>query len=269
MRLSEIIYGRVKVEKESTSKEVLKRVQSIMLEILLEVHRICEKENLKYWLDSGTLLGAVRHKGFIPWDDDLDICMPIEDYFRFLEIAPKELPDDMILQTRKTDRGFIRDFAKIRSDKGRILERFEAVKEKQGRKIKYHTGIYIDIFPCITIERSKLRLHKVLLKLTKRLFKTANIGVVMESWCKVVDKFMHSGWEEKDLLVVRSARYPEEDFYVPLDTLYPLRLYDFEGYKFWGPFDHEPYLRVLYGNYMELPPPEERSTHAYRLEVFD
>ena len=269
MKLSDLIYGKVEVYKELPPPELLRKVQGIMLEMLETLHAICEKYNLRYWLDSGTLLGAVRHKGFIPWDDDLDVCMPIEDFFKFLEVAPSELPSHMFLQTRKTDPGFIRDFAKIRSSKGRLLERFELIKLKQGRKIKYNTGIYIDIFPCITVKKSELNIHKALLKLTDRIFKIANIGFIMENWCKLIDNLMHKGWEGKDLMVVRSSRYPERNFFVPLESLYPLKLYDFEGKKFWGPKDYDPYLRVLYGDYMKLPPPEERSTHAYRLEVFE
>jgi len=124
----------------------IRKAQKIMLEIFLEFHRICEKYSLRYWMDTGTLLGAVRHKGFIPWDDDLDVCMPIEDYYTFLEIAPKELPKDMFLQTRESDKHYKRYFAKIRSRRGVIIERFEYRKMKKGKPIKYNMGIYIDIF---------------------------------------------------------------------------------------------------------------------------
>lgn len=69
--------------------KILRKAQLIMLDMLVEFDAICQKHNLKYWLDSGTLLGAVRHKGFIPWDDDIDLSMPVEDYRRFKEIAKK------------------------------------------------------------------------------------------------------------------------------------------------------------------------------------
>ena len=69
---------------------VLRKAQIREVEILIEVDKICRKHNIKYWIDFGTLLGAVRHKGFIPWDDDLDICMLSEDYNRFLEVAPNQ-----------------------------------------------------------------------------------------------------------------------------------------------------------------------------------
>jgi len=71
----------------SIDPKTLREAQLIMLEILVEVDAICQKYNLRYWLDSGTLLGAVRHQGFIPWDDDIDLSMPVEDYLKFQQIV--------------------------------------------------------------------------------------------------------------------------------------------------------------------------------------
>ena len=75
----------------------LKEAQELMTTILKDIDSICRKNNINYWIESGTLLGAVRHKGFIPWDDDIDIGMLREDYNKFLEIANKDLKDDVIL----------------------------------------------------------------------------------------------------------------------------------------------------------------------------
>ena len=81
----------------------LRQAQLVMLRMLKIIDYICRKHNLSYWVCSGTLLGAVRHKGFIPWDDDLDICMIREDYEKFTQIAPLEFPKDIMLQTRESD----------------------------------------------------------------------------------------------------------------------------------------------------------------------
>ncbi len=105
--------------------EILREAQLIMLDMLIEFDVICKKHQLRYWLDSGTLLGAVRHQGFIPWDDDIDISMPIEDYHRFLAVAPAELSSNVFLQNRNTDCEFKFDYTKLRSNNASIVELHE------------------------------------------------------------------------------------------------------------------------------------------------
>ena len=86
---------------------ILRRQQMRMLELLGAVDKVCKKHNIPYWLSSGTLIGAARHQGFIPWDDDLDIEMLREDYLRLLKVLPQELPDNFVLQTHETDHNYI------------------------------------------------------------------------------------------------------------------------------------------------------------------
>jgi len=126
--------------------KTLREAQLIMLDMLVEFDKICQKYNLKYWLDSGTLLGAVRHQGFIPWDDDIDLSMPIEDYNKFIEIAENELSSDIFFQTTQTDNKFPFDYIKLRSNRAKIVEFHE-----KDRDIEYHQGVFVDIFPMLTI----------------------------------------------------------------------------------------------------------------------
>ena len=102
----------------------LRECQLKQLSILKEVDRICRKYNLIYWLDGGTLLGAIRHKGFIPWDDDLDIAMPIDDFEKFKKIVQKELPESLFFQTKETDPSTPHHFAKIRDLNSFFVEYF-------------------------------------------------------------------------------------------------------------------------------------------------
>ncbi|NQZ59778.1 MAG: LicD family protein, partial [Lentisphaeraceae bacterium] len=129
--------------------ETLRKAQLIMLDMLIEFDAICKKHKLQYWLDSGTLLGAVRHQGFIPWDDDIDLSMPIEDYQRFLELAPGELSSEIFLQNTQTDKDFKFDYTKLRSNKASIVEFHE-----KDRQINYHQGVFVDIFPMLNIENT-------------------------------------------------------------------------------------------------------------------
>ena len=113
-------------------KSVLRRLQQTEFEILKEFDRICKKHNIQYFLDSGTALGAARHKGFIPWDDDIDVGMLRSDYEHFLEICPKELEQKYFLQTIETDPGCPCLFAKIRKN-GTIYQE----NEKHRIKIEF------------------------------------------------------------------------------------------------------------------------------------
>ena len=119
---------------------VLRLHQMKMLRILEFVDRVCRKHGIRYWLSSGTLLGAVRHGGFIPWDDDLDIEMLYRDYKRLMEVLPFELPSNLVLQTMHTDSNYVAPYAKLRETDSYISE-----VNNIGRNYKYN-GVYIDIF---------------------------------------------------------------------------------------------------------------------------
>ena len=110
-----------------------------MLRLLKILDGACRQAGLKYWLDSGTLLGAVRHGGFIPWDDDVDVKMPVEDYRRLIEIAPEVFPYDIFFQTKDTDPAHPVAWAKLR-------DRFSFIDDPGG-PYSYSQGIPIDIFP--------------------------------------------------------------------------------------------------------------------------
>ena len=99
----------------------LRQAQLKMLDILVEVDRICRRNNISYWLSSGTLIGAARHGGFIPWDDDIDIEMLLPDYKRFCSIAPRELPHYLKLQNSSTDPMFLLGFSKVRNTQEKII----------------------------------------------------------------------------------------------------------------------------------------------------
>ncbi|SKB66415.1 lipopolysaccharide cholinephosphotransferase [Lachnospiraceae bacterium] len=119
-----------------------KQVWAVELDLLAEMDRICKKYDLKYASFAGTQLGAVRHGGFIPWDDDIDIAMLREDYEKFCEVAPKELSGPYFLQTEYTDRGSLRRIAQLRrSDTTGILS------SEYNENVVFNQGIFIDIYP--------------------------------------------------------------------------------------------------------------------------
>lgn len=255
----------------------LKEAQGIMIDILKEVHRICEKHDIKYFLTDGTLLGAVRHKGFIPWDDDLDISMVREDYNKFKEIAPKELSKEFFMQTVETDPKY--DLynipLKIRHNGSMLIE-----LEEEGKE--YHNGIYIDIFPFDKVPESKFK-YKIQATLSKTLLLmkmkiTFSDGVnpksIFRSFIQLIGKcisykrvrkILHSTlkWSKDSnsgklyhgVDLIWTYEFKEEE-------IFPLKKIKFGEEEFWAPNKPHEVLTEIYGNYMELPPEDKRQYHA-------
>ena len=140
--MSVVDFSKLYPDNRQEGETVLRQAQLVMLRMLKIIDYICRKHDISYWMCSGTLLGAVRHKGFIPWDDDLDICMIREDYERFVEIAVNEFPKDMMLQTRETDPHYhyLPLPCKVRDKKSFILS--PGYEDEECEK-----GLFIDIFP--------------------------------------------------------------------------------------------------------------------------
>lgn len=122
------------------NNEILKKLHMTEISILQEVVRVCEKNQLTYYLIGGTLLGAIRHKGFIPWDDDLDIAMPREDFDKFLDISKYELREGYWVHFIDSDPNYWLPFAKVKK-RGTIFD------EVNSKNIESDKGIFIDIFP--------------------------------------------------------------------------------------------------------------------------
>lgn len=129
--------------------EKQKKLWAVELETFARFKEICEKHNLTYWAEGGTLLGAARHRGFIPWDDDIDLLMPYEDYLAFIEAAKEELEEPYFLQSYDTDRGYWPRYIRIRRSDT------TGYTENDSHYPGWNKGIFIDIFPCFNISGSK------------------------------------------------------------------------------------------------------------------
>ena len=265
----------------------VRKAQLVMLELLEVIDKICEENNLVYWLDSGTLLGAARHKGFIPWDDDLDICVPRESYEKLIEIL-KEKNDKYFLQTYDTDKYAESGFAKLRS-RNNILK---IHKDEKG-----HTGVFIDIFPVDCYSKSDsefIMLKKKLVNKTlffwmkKAKYKSPFIKNLKGNLVKFIakiyfginknydsSKLMKSILEESNKVKLNQEgdKYDyglEVPFYLNIDKsiIFPLKKIKFENKDFYVPNKEDIYLKQLYGDYMKLPKEEDRKpSHCYEMHI--
>ncbi len=268
------------------SKKDLRKAQLLMLKILKEVHKICEENNIKYFLSDGTLIGAIRHQGFIPWDDDLDIGMLREDYEKFCKIAPKILSENFILQNFQTDKGYGLQFGKV------ILKNTVWIEKVAKNTNRQWSGIYIDIFPYDNITENKKmqklinRLYIFIQGLILIKFKYINISNY-ESMAKklkyVLKKIYLCTISKKLLIYIRDSickRYLNKsktlvtkyggNFYKnqnPYNFYKDLTLQTFEDTSFYIPKNYDKILKNLYGNYMEIPPIEKQRQHG--IEYFD
>ncbi|MCR5484810.1 MAG: LicD family protein [Clostridiales bacterium] len=252
-------------------------LQKCLLDILLEVDRLCRENGIKYFLIGGTLLGAVRHNGFIPWDDDLDIAMDLDDYRRFLKIARKKLPDTLFLQCTYTDLWYPA-FAKIRKNGTAMIE-----KEFKGRN--FHQGVWIDVFPLVSVPEDekkaaslnkKIRLSYILTqdafwtkddKPSPKLKALSLIPLSLRRFaCRMIRKNALKPAQKGKYCTHCShfrlrRRYLSEDFG---ETVY----IGFEGHELPCPKGYDSILTAAYGDYMTPPPPDKR-TAAHNIATLD
>lgn len=268
---------------------ILERVQEIESNMLAEFDRICRKYGLTYWADGGTCLGAVRHKGFIPWDDDIDIGMPLEDFRRFAEVCEDELPAGMTFSTPQNNPNMLVLWGKLYASDTLFVER-------DAWEIGVREGIFIDVIPYIQLNESADGGHKQL----KRTQRWAKLNYIyrIKSPSVLEDK----RWRALGLVAWRVARAllhlvsspqrimrgferdcacmaPSEVWANPAAAHpYPYRrdvLFDpvevqFGDLVIYAPHDCDAYLRELYGDYMVVPDPEHRHTHTpYMLNLGD
>ena len=248
---------------------LLRRQQERMLEMLLVFDEICRRHNIPYWLSSGTLLGAVRHGGFIPWDDDMDVEMLRQDYLRLLEVLPGELPENLAWQSHETDPNYFFSFGKLRDRRSHLEEtnRYDRVFKEQG--------IFIDVF---VLERSPLWLHKLSCDTLGHVYKILRTSTDDEKAMRSVlrwHKFNHGLLYPVFRFLSRfsSKEFVRHTFGVPyhgsrrLADVFPLSVAQFEGHEFPVPHDCHAYLTRMFGDYMKLPDLDDIHPHVGTLTI--
>lgn len=271
------------------------QVQSILLRILRIVDYICTRNGLTYWLDGGTLLGAIRHRGFIPWDDDIDIVMPREDYEIFLQVAPTVLPDDLALQLAGEGNDY-----NCYAVPCKLRDKYSVITSTYPHSMAdLMHGLFVDIIP---IDKYRCRgFGKIFDRSIKWLFR--NLSRVNDARHAKPNNHFHRAiynalslgrpfltaetpikYLRKYIYKRRIPRSKAIDYPAALGygfdvhwtrifrerDIYPLRRIRFEGYDFLAPNNPDSVLQIFYGtDYMTLPSEAERTPRHYISIVTD
>jgi len=265
--------------------EQIKELQAIVLSILLDVDKVCKKHNITYYLGEGSLLGAIRHKGFIPWDDDLDILMRRTDYEKFLEIAPKEMGPNYEIQHPTTVYSYWSPFIKVR------LLGNQKYRQKHIAHLTNNNGPYIDVFPMETVPKQKsigqmwqglkinflraMLTYKLVLRkpdtVKRKLITVSSKFLSVETIHRLLDKNFKWYNDRKDnKYTVTLASYHNMFRQTVRNEVYgePV-LVEFEGHLFPAPRQYDYLLRRIYGDYTKLPPKEKRKFKHHFIVVED
>ena len=266
-------------------KEVttLRKYQLALVEILDEFVRICDKNNLTYFLAAGTCLGAVRHKGFIPWDDDIDVIMPREDYEKFINVCLNDLNDDYFLDHYKTNKYNHLGFMKLKKNNTTFGDGYAKYRRD-------HRGFFIDIFPMdYNVNKDSLKAYLVahltrsileVIRVRNKIMKFRNIKhkVITIPFFLFTNRKIHEivdhlyQLENKknhvNATIYSNIYYYKKDIY-PVSIVFPYSIQEFEGKKYKCYHDTDAYLKSLYGDYMKLPDEKDRVTHSCDNFIFD
>lgn len=267
----------------------IEKLHEVDLNIVKEVVRICDSNGLIYYMSGGTLLGAVRHKGFIPWDDDIDLAMPRDDYETFLKIAPTLLPDRLQIVNYRTDPKYQYYITRVRD----VTSKVEEIRIGNDER---YTNASIDIFPLdgtpnpVWIRKLyffQVMAHRAIMALCYKdsIDRDRKRGKAERLFLSIMEKLpiekIFDPYKEKSKIDRMMRRHKVEtsnnigclmgayrtNQIVPKIYFGQGRMYQFESIQLRGPEMYHEYLTQMYGDYMKLPPKESQKVHFRIVEI--
>ena len=252
----------------------IRELQLHILNILTSIDRVCKEHDICYYLCDGTMLGAVRHGGFIPWDDDVDICMPRPDYTRFMEHQAEWLPEPLEAVCAENDANYPGPFGKVIDYSTTLIER---------KHIDYIAGLYVDVFPIDGIPANRIlqRIHLARYEFYKRILYFIHRdpfkhGHGLSSWLPRLLRRLYSNRQAQDAIRKVMLKYDYEKCSITVNFddgsrgVMPKSYYGqpksvlFEGKKVMGVEKPQEYLSHTYGDdFMTVPPHEQQRQHNF------
>lgn len=264
--------------------EEAEQIKKIEFAVLLEIKKVCEKHNLQYFLIGGSLLGAVRHHGIIPWDDDIDIGLLRRDYEAFIKYAQEELPDHIEIVNYHTNTHCGEPFTKVMDMRGKMAEIFTVTS-------KAPQGIFVDVFPVDNVPNSSFKrvihrfknyeLRKLILLDSNYNFRKTGIKKIgytlLKAYARIRGRDSLVKAYEKNAskynnqscsnVVILGSNYGYEIENIDFEAMSSVEIVPFETDEFPIPVGYDRYLRKMYGDYMQFPPIEKRVNKHKLIEL--
>jgi len=246
----------------------IKRVQMRLLEMAKAIAKILEENQIRYFIAYGTLLGAVRHKGFIPWDDDFDFYLFDDEYSKAMSLLRSKLPAGMFLEDADSEPLYFHAWAHVKDEHSKA-----SCLQYPHDSFYQHQGISVDLY-CIK-EMKEYELSHYLNEENRKYIerrKSKNL-ITLDDYENRMKKLLADEAQEtcdktKQRTIYGFVSSYKCKYFIP-DIIFPLKKYSFEDCEFFGPNDGDAYLHSTYGDYMQLPPVEQRHCHYDKVEFFD
>lgn len=245
----------------------IKCVQARLLQMAKTTADILEKHNIPYQIAFGTLLGAVRHGGFIPWDDDFDFLLFDDSYDKATEVLAKELPADLFLEDEKTEPKYFHAWAHVKDLKSEC----DCSLFPQDAMYKNH-GLSVDLYKLTRIKEKDFAVYR-LDQAISYIDRRKKLGFITEEEYEKKKEIFLREFKEREAQEKQTKASEKEILAYPftygkqeINDVFPLKKYKFEGVEFLGPNNYHPLLASEYGDYMQLPPEEDRHPHFSKVE---